>query len=404
MGRQGLPLAQNVPTGLTLERRLLPQYLKDKGYVTHAIGKWHLGFCNEKYLPTNRGFDSHYGYYGGGQYYYSHVHYRTGGYDFVYNAETDLSANNTYGEELFANRFTEVIQEHVANEASAPLFVYMAHQATHEPLEPPQEFLDLYPNIADDLRKNFFGTASSMDLQVGKMVQDLKDAGLYENTIIIFLGDNGGRHIAGGNNWPLRGEKSQVYEGGVRTPGFIHSPLLQNSGLISTKLTHVTDWLPTIYHLAGATEDEIEKENFNGVNQWSCIQDPSRPDARDEIVINLDDDDGVTVGALRQGQYKLVKYSTQFGESDWFLPPEWNSTNAAPVNKFYDDAAKDYEIGLYDVSTDLEERINLLEELPEIYDQMSLRLEELKVDLVPKDQPKPVDGGMVDGVWTTGWC
>ena len=345
-------------------------------------------------------FDSHLGYWSASQDYYFHVSNK--GYDFHFNEDTYTSANNTFSEDIFADRFRMILVDHVSNKPETPLFVYMAHQATHSPLDPPQEFLDLYPDVQDDERKRFFGTASAMDAKIGKMVTELKEQELYDNTIIIFLGDNGGNTRAGGNNWPLRGEKSEVYEGGVRTPGFVHSPLLSKSGQISEKLTHVTDWLPTLYHVAGATDQEISEQNFSGINQWSTIQDPDLTDVRTEMVVNLDDVNGVTVGALRQGNFKLVKHLGN-EEVGWYEPPEWNNmfnANDSEVES-YDN---EYFVHLFDLANDFDERVNLVDELPEIYDQMSLRMEELKDDLVPRDEPPPVEGGIVDGFWVSGWC
>ena len=403
IGRQGNPIEENRPTGLTLDRKLLPEYLKNKGYTTHSVGKWHLGFCKEEYLPTKRGFDSHLGFWGGGQDYYTHL--KMGGYDFHENLETLLTANNSFSEDLFANTFLKILDDHIDQEENKPFFIYYANQATHSPLDPPLEFLNLYQNIQNEERKKFFGTASAMDSKVGQMVTNLKERGLYNNTIIIFLGDNGGKPLHGGNNWPLRGQKNDLFEGGVRTPGFIHSPLLNSSGLVSSKLTHVTDWLPTIYHIAGATDKEIADENFSGVNQWPNIQDPSSPDVRTEMVINLEDRQGKTVGALRQGKYKLVKYAGK-EEVGWYEPPEWNNQSHTITTQIKGSADESfiYSIHLFNIDADIDERNNLVEELPEIYDNMSLRMEELKKYMVPKDDPDPVDGGLINGFWSTGWC
>ena len=94
----------------------------------------------------------------------------------------------------------------------------------------PKEYEDLYPHIQLPLYKTYYAMISAMDEAIGEMTLKLKELGLYENTIVVFLGDNGAPKIMANNNLPLNGVKGTVYEGGTRTAAFIHSPLISQSG------------------------------------------------------------------------------------------------------------------------------------------------------------------------------
>jgi arylsulfatase A-like enzyme len=160
----------------------------------------------------------------------------------------DFTANGTYSDDLYADRADRIFRSHAADLPDSPLFLYFAMQATHTPLQAPQRFLDLYAGETNVNRTKLKAVASAMDETVGKMVASLKATGLYENTIILFLGDNGGASGAAGgaSNYPLRGSKGSLWEGGVRTPAFLHSPLLGTAGRTETSIIHATDWLPTL--------------------------------------------------------------------------------------------------------------------------------------------------------------
>ena len=149
-GRQHSCLNPQEPKGLNASFTLLPQYLQTLGYHTHMVGKWHLGFCHESYLPTRRGFDSYYGYWTGGQDYYQHAHIsvtepKVSGYDFREGEEVARSARGTYSTHLFADRAGKIIKDSSSN--SAPFFLYLAFQSVHGPLQVPQEYEDMYKHI-----------------------------------------------------------------------------------------------------------------------------------------------------------------------------------------------------------------------------------------------------------------
>jgi len=109
-----------------------------------------------------------------------------------------------------------------------------------------------------------------MDDLVGDVISTLRDNSVYENTIFVLIGDNGANENAnfgGGSNDPLRGGKGNVYEGGTRTPAFIHSPLLRNGLGVTDSLVHIVDWLPTFLKAAGASDDDLRELDLDGIDQ-----------------------------------------------------------------------------------------------------------------------------------------
>ena len=133
---------------------------------------------------------------------------------------------------------------------------------------------------------------TAMDKAIGEVVRSYKKFGFWENTVLIFSSDNGGNMKAGASNWPLRGAKGTLFEGGIRSIGFVHSPLLPLSrmGTISKNLMHVTDWFPTILHLAGCKNKDYGGKPLDGVSQvpalWSEVTENYA--IRNEILHSMD--------------------------------------------------------------------------------------------------------------------
>ncbi|CAL4065161.1 unnamed protein product, partial [Meganyctiphanes norvegica] len=235
IGRQASGIKPLQPTGVDLSAMFLPEALKKAGYQTHMIGKWHLGFCRDEYTPTGRGFDSFYGFYAGHSNYYSHR--VMGGFDFhdanVHgNTRQPLDIEGKYSTYVFADRVDEIL---VQRNPRAPLFLYYSFQSVHKPLQVPKSYERSYKNIKNENRRTFLGMTTAMDEAVGRLIKSLKRTGHYDNSIIVFSTDNGGpaKESGGANNWPLRGVKGTLFEGGIRGPAFIHSPLLPNPGTVS---------------------------------------------------------------------------------------------------------------------------------------------------------------------------
>ncbi|CAH3147021.1 unnamed protein product [Porites evermanni] len=164
------------PYGLPLNITTLPQKLKKAGYSTHMIGKWHLGFYNWDSTPTYRGFDTFYGFYSGAEDHYTHVqdHYL----DLRDDEEIVRDLNGTYSVNAFAKRAQQIAKSH---NSSKPLFLYMAFQNVHGPVQAPKEHVDKYAFIKDPVRRTYAGMVDIMDEAVGNITDAFKEAGFVSN-------------------------------------------------------------------------------------------------------------------------------------------------------------------------------------------------------------------------------
>ena len=213
--------------------------------------------------------------------------------------------------DLYTRKAVEKIQKH---NSSTPLFLNLAFQAPHLMIQrPPDKYMSQYsgvrsvyqrglPRQHDPLHKAAAVTA--LDTGVGKVVEALKAAGLYDNSVIVFTTDNGGNGN-GASNFPLRAGKESLYEGGIRGVGWVHSPLLCRRGLTSKRMMFITDWFSTLLSVAGL--ESLEPPNLDSFNVWSSISKNSGS-ARKEIILNLDQDNfwGLWSGAIRSTRFKLI--------------------------------------------------------------------------------------------------
>ncbi|KAF8768315.1 Arylsulfatase B like protein [Argiope bruennichi] len=394
------------PWGLPLAHSLLPQHLKKLGYATHAVGKWHLGFFYKEYTPTFRGFDSHYGYWGGKEDYFDHTQLmgQLWGLDFHQNMKSVKNIVGNYSTFLFSNHAEKIIQNH---NTSKPLFLYVAHQAVHSanmyaPLQAPVDYIKRFSHIKDKKRRIYAAMVSALDDSVSQIIKSLHTKNMLNNSIIVFSTDNGGP-AAGFNdnaasNWPLRGVKATLWEGGVRGVSFIWSPLLKNPKRTSWDLMHITDWLPTLYRAAGGNVKSLGK--LDGFDLWDTLS-LKRPSPRSEVLLNIDPINRVS--ALRVGDMKLVQGTVYDGQWDgWYGPsgrdpnlqeglgskesvscppkPANASTNCKPAKKPC----------LFNVTKDPCEFYNLANDYPEIVEGLLKRLSEYNATAIPPGN-KPMD-------------
>ncbi|XP_061182937.1 arylsulfatase B-like [Saccostrea echinata] len=336
-GLQSGVIVASQPYGLPLNETIMPQYFQKLGYRRHMIGKWHLGFHRKEFTPLYRGFETHYGYYLGCGDYYDHTSEANEeyfGFDFWRNTTVDFTGIGQYSTDLFRQEANMIIQKHNTSE---PLFLYLPFQAVHsgnlpsgKNLQAPTKYIKKFPHIHNTERKTYAAMVSALDDAVGSIVQTLKDKKMFGNSIIVFTTDNGGpANGFDGNaasNYPLRGVKATLWEGGVRGAGFISSPLLKSKGYVSNQMIHVTDWLPTLYTAAGGHAGDLK--NLYGVDQWQVLQTNGKP-VRNELLHNIDPLD--KTGAIRVGDYKLI-YGPVMGWDGWY-PPYQVSTDSNNNNK-----------------------------------------------------------------------
>ncbi|XP_057307730.1 arylsulfatase B-like [Hydractinia symbiolongicarpus] len=406
------------PWGVDLNETFLPELLKAQGYSTHAIGKWHLGFFAKEYTPTYRGFDTFYGYYNGKSDYWDHsTESLFWGLDLHENEKAVFNQWGNYSTEIFTTEAETCIKNHNTSE---PLFLYLAYQAVHsanqhDPLQAPQSWIDKFKHISDENRRKYAAMVAYMDFGVGRVYEALLQKGMLENSIIVFTSDNGGPANGFDLNWasnfPLRGIKRTLYEGGVRAAGFIHSKLLKSPGRVSMDLMHVTDWLPTFVNLAGGS---VKPNNpLDGVNQWETLQNMV-PSSRKEVLLNMVDN---STGALRMGDWKILLEVMPQGKywDGWYAPPQVQ--NKELVEKMFVDASvqcgevpenvthctKEHGYCLFNIKEDPCEYHDLSKEYPDIFKQMLSRLDEYRKTMVPPRNKNIVDPlsnpKLHNGVW-----
>ncbi|XP_073998030.1 arylsulfatase B-like [Rhodnius prolixus] len=322
-GTQHNVIVEASPWGLPLEESLLPQHLNRLGYVSHAIGKWHLGFYRKEYTPTYRGFASHYGFWNSHQDYYTHTVQASfspfEGMDMRWNMTIDWDSVGHYTTRLLTEKAIKLIAEH---NKKNPLFLYFAHAASHagnyeHPLQAPEDTVKMFSHLKDEKAQVYAAMIWELDQSVGKIVTALKNKGMLNNTIIAFVSDNGGAteglHKNTGSNFPLKGEKATPWEGGIRTSALLWSPKLNKKHRVLNNLMHISDWLPTLYTSAGGNLEDLG--NIDGINQWYYfVNDTAEP--RNEILQNIDDIHGYS--AMRFNEYKYVNGTTFFGFLDYW--------------------------------------------------------------------------------------
>ncbi|XP_066534372.1 arylsulfatase I [Hoplias malabaricus] len=408
--RQPLCLPPDAPT--------LPERLRQAGYSTHMVGKWHLGFCRPECLPTARGFDSFLGSLTGSADHFSFQNCdgaETCGFDLHDGERPAWELKGNYSTHLYTDRVKKILRTH---DRRSPLFLYVALQAAHTPLQAPDHLMQRYHSLDNRPRRHYAAMLSGVDEAVGEIVGEMRDQGYYHNSVLIYSSDNGGQPLSGGCNWPLRGGKGTYWEGGVRAVGFVHSPLLKRKGVVSSALIHISDWYPTILALAGTPE--LHPRHLDGYDVWGAIS-KGLPCPRSEILFNIDPvsrrpgeadqrllavngfgiwDTGVRA-AIRVGDWKLL--TGNVGDGDWYPPQilpggpqQWQG-----MEKRQDQRGK--SVWLFNINTDPYERSDLAEARPEVVRLLLSRIAEYNQTAVPARNPP--DDTMADpqlhgGVWT----
>ncbi len=293
-GRMGLNkgvIRPNRRIGLPPEETTLPEMLGEAGYTKRAcIGKWHLGHSNVKYHPLNQGFTQFYGHYGGMVNYFTHK--RRNQLD--WHRDFESSYDEGYTTDLIATESVRFIESCVVegdpysldedSAQGAPFFLYVSFNAPHSPLQAKEYelkrngydkeksiFLQKGETINDNnsffqgrgnnKRQTFCAMIANLDQNVGRILSALEEQGFMENTIVLFMSDNGGAYAEGGSNIPLRGGKGQVYEGGVRSAAAI---MWKNGGwvggeVINDVMGHI-DLFPTFQAIVNQNNKKDKSE------------------------------------------------------------------------------------------------------------------------------------------------
>ena len=280
--------------GMPLSQKTIADHLNKLGYVNGLIGKWHLG-KEPQFHPLKRGFDEFWGYTGGGHDYFESL---PDGKGYKEPLESNFKTPDpiTYITDDVGNESVDFITRH----KDEPFFLFAAFNAPHTPMQALEEDLVLYQNITDKRRRTYAAMVHRLDLNVGKIMKSLEDQGLQENTLVVFISDNGGPTDSNSSiNAPYRGQKGILLEGGIHVPFVMNLPGLLPKGLIYQEQVTSLDIVPTFLALAGDTE--TPRDMFTGVNLIPHLTGNSAPLANRELTWKF------TISrAIREGDWKLV--------------------------------------------------------------------------------------------------
>lgn len=285
----------------------LAKALRDAGYDTAITGKWHLG-SKAEWGPRKFGFNHSYGSLGGGVTPWNH-RYKRGPHTDTWHRDDVLLEEKGHVTDLIAAEAVRFIE----TKRDTPFFLYVPFTAVHTPFDEPQAWLDSAAHVPE-ARRQYAACAQHLDDAIGRIVDALQRRDSLKNTLIVFFSDNGGTNgddstsypdteVKGsirGLNTPLRGWKTQVYEGGIRVPAFVH----WQDHLAPRKVTtpiHVVDWMPTLCKVAGYEAQDGLK--WDGRDLGALLAtDVKQPEPRTFYCQGV----GRRSAALRDGDWKLV--------------------------------------------------------------------------------------------------
>jgi arylsulfatase A-like enzyme len=291
--------------GLDTSEWLLPQCLREAGYKTAIIGKWHLGHADRKYWPRQRGFDYQYGALIGELDYFTHR--EQGVLDWF--RDNKPVREKGYTTTLLGQDAARLIERH---DSSTPLYLYLAFNAPHTPYQAPRDYQDRYLHIGDPTRRTYAAMVACLDDEVGRVVAALEKKQMRDNTLILFHSDNGGTRnalLAGVmadmssvkipcDNGPYREGKGTLYEGATRVCALAHWPRRIQPGTVDGVI-HAVDLYPTLAALAEASTTRCKP--LDGLNVWDTIA-RGKPSPRTEVIYSVEP----FRAAVRQGDWKLV--------------------------------------------------------------------------------------------------
>lgn len=285
LGAYDNPLNPTPPgIGVPAKELTLAEALHAKGYATGLVGKWHLGY-DASHNPLHHGFDEFFGVLEPGHPYFGEEPGNP-----ILRGTTVVPASG-YLTDTLADESVAFIRRH----AAAPFFLDAAFTATHMPLQAKPEILARLGSIADPKRRVFAGALVSLDEAVGRIVGTLRDTGVADKTLLVFLSDNGCNNC---RNKPLRGGKRDLYEGGIRVPMMLAWPGRVAGNRIYARPVMSFDLFVTMLHAGGGTPRAV----VDGVDLLPFLQGSTAEPHETLFWTSIDN----RFGAIRQGKWKLV--------------------------------------------------------------------------------------------------
>lgn len=306
-----------------------------------------VGMTSWAYTPLERGFDTYSGLFNSNEDHYYHAAERSKALD-LWNGTAPMfeatcwdgndCPEKKYADRIFADEAIDIISSSVSED---PFFLYLSWQNTHAPLQAPAELIDSFNSTIENPQRQIMAAmATTMDNYVGDVLNALDEKGIREETLIIFTSDNGpyvnfldnGPGV--GSAWPLRGAKSNLFEGGVRTVGMISGGGISSarSGTTVSGIVHVSDWLKTLLtfaaretHTGTSWTDVVEygpdEAPFNfadGYDQWSYLSGETDVSPRVELVLEAHQSGSIDGhgNSLIQGDWKIVLRTGELWNQD----------------------------------------------------------------------------------------
>lgn len=288
--------------GIQKGETTIASVLGGAGYETALIGKWHLGHGAKKMLPVSHGFQKFIGHTGGcidfftmrygiqQDWYHGDKHKDTVGY------ATDI--------------ITDEAVDFISEDKQKPFFLYLSYNAPHFSkgwdvggqktinfMQAKAEDLKRVQHIEDPIRRQFAAMVKSLDDGIGRVMEALEDSGQADNTLVVFMSDNGGDYKYGGSNKPFRGQKASLFEGGIRVPCVMKFPGSIKPGTISNDQVGAIDLFPTFCKMAGVDSKKYRPDGHDIMNVLK-----GQPMVQREMLFELH-----TASALRVGDWKYLK-------------------------------------------------------------------------------------------------
>ena len=312
--RNGLATNAGGGAGLPVGEVTLADAFKDAGYRTAVFGKWHLGMSDEM-SPTKRGFDEFFGHKEGCIDNYSHFFYWHG------PNRHDLWRNNERVREdgeFFPDLMTREALRFLEEQRDEPFFLYLPYNLPHYPMQAEPEFDALYEDV-DQPRRRYAAFVSNLDDRVGRVLDKVDELGLRDDTIIIFLSDNGHSleeraFFGGGNAGPYRGHKFTLWEGGVRMPCIVSWPGAIPQGEVRDQTATAMDWFPTLARYCGLV---LPDRVLDGRDIADVIESGEAPSPHEVVHWMVHDQ-----WAVKKGPWKLVCNVPETRLADTKLPGE----------------------------------------------------------------------------------
>jgi arylsulfatase A-like enzyme len=345
--------------------KTIPQGLN--GYHSAFIGKWHMGSHNHVgYRPEDQGFDQTLAYFdGGGSSYFRPFRAVAAGQPEWHKTGPDLTPPQDYLSDDIAQRTNRFLEDRATNHPDEPFFLYLAHPACHGPVQSRADDLAYFegkakkPGLIGHKSPEYAGLIKGMDRSIGEIMDKLNELKLADNTVVIFISDNGG-HPVFTRNAPLRGGKSMLYEGGVRVPMIVRWPGKTMVGSKCNVTSDITDIYPTLMEIAGIDYNDFKEDKTTD----------------GESLITLFSDLENTKNAYTRDEF--YQFYGKMGYKGFHKFATWATLRKGDYKLHYDYQGK---VELYNIVNDMSEKNDLVKSKPKMaYDMLVQLTDWLKVN------------------------